>query len=329
VQVEQRVAELRAAIRRADQLYHNLGRPELTDAEYDRLYRELRELETAHPELVTADSPTQRVGAPLAKGSSFATAAHLAPMGSIESLMTAAEVHEFVARARRALDLDESAPLTWACEPKLDGVSANLVYEHGRLVRGLSRGDGATGEDLTQNLRTVRNLPLRLLGDAPPATIEVRGEVVMTKAAFAHLQATAETSAEGTFRNARNTVAGTLKLLDPRLVQQRPLDFLAYGIGHADGLHCATHAALRAALRGFGFQVVEPFEPASDAAAIAAFRRLTRWTAWSPRSTTCSCSNGSAGPPARRAGRWPTSSRRGRRSRSSSRSACRSAAPAP
>ena len=145
MQVARRIDELRAAIRRADHEYYNLGRPTLTDAEYDRLYRELRELEAAHPDLVTADSPTQRAGAPLPRGGSFATGEHLQPMGSIESLMSAGEVREFDARARKLLALPDGAPIDWACEPKLDGVSANLLYEHGALVRGLSRGDGARG----------------------------------------------------------------------------------------------------------------------------------------------------------------------------------------
>ena len=135
VQPSRRIDELRAAIRRADHLYYNLGQPELTDADYDRLFRELRELEAQHPDLVTADSPTQRAGTPLPKGSSFATGKHLQPMGSIESLMAADEVLEFDARVHRLLNLPADEPLPWVCEPKLDGVSANLLYEDGKLVQ--------------------------------------------------------------------------------------------------------------------------------------------------------------------------------------------------
>jgi DNA ligase (NAD+) len=179
-------------------------------------------------------------------------------MGSIESLMTADEAREFDQRARKLLG-DDAAALTWFCEPKLDGTSANLLYENGDLVRGLSRGDGESGEDLTQNLRTIRNLPLRLHGKGPfPARIEIRGEVIMSKKGFAALQEREETSTEGTFRNARNTVAGTLKLLDPRIVKRRPLDFLAFGIGFAEGIGFRTHGDVRDRLASWGFTLAEP-----------------------------------------------------------------------
>lgn len=272
VKPEQRIHELRAQIRQADHEYYNLGKPQLTDAQYDALMRELQNLEKERPELVTADSPTQRVGAPLPKGTSFATAAHLAPMGSIESLMSGSEAEEFVARARKLLELDDAATLRFACEPKFDGVSANLLYEDGALVRGLSRGNGETGEDITANLRTVRNLPLQLLGDGPfPKRIEIRGEVIMSRDDFAKLRDTEETSSEGTFRNARNTVAGTLKLMDPRVVQSRPLNFFAFALGHVEGFEFATHTELRDQLAAWGFQVAEPYAVADDMAALHAF----------------------------------------------------------
>ncbi|MFN7588759.1 MAG: DNA ligase LigA-related protein, partial [Planctomycetota bacterium] len=198
---EHDIASLRERIRTADDQYYNRGHSDLSDADYDALFVQLRKLEQAHPELVTPDSPTQRVGAPLPKGSSFATAAHLAPRGSIESLMAADEVRDFAARARKLLALPDGEPLVWSCEPKLDGASANLLYEHGVLARGLSRGDGTQGEDLTQNLKTIRNLPLRFAGTGPfPARIEIRGEVIMSKAGFAALQEREETSSEGQFR---------------------------------------------------------------------------------------------------------------------------------
>lgn len=270
---EHDIASLRARIRTADDQYYNRGHSDLGDAEYDVLFVQLRKLEQAHPELVTPDSPTQRVGAPLPKGSSFATAAHLAPMGSIESLMAADEVREFAARARKLLALPEGEPLVWSCEPKLDGASANLLYEHGVLVRGLSRGDGTQGEDLTQNLKTIRNLPLRFAGEGPfPARIEIRGEVILSKAGFAALQEREETSSEGQFRNARNTVAGTLKLQDPRVVKRRPLDFFAFAVGHVEGVEFATHTALRAQLRAWGFALAEPFAVAHDVDQILAYR---------------------------------------------------------
>jgi DNA ligase (NAD+) len=268
-----RLAELRAAIRAADDQYYNRGWSDLTDADYDRLFVELRELEAARPELVTADSPTLRVGAPLPKGGSFPTAPHLAPMGSIESLMAAGEVREFDQRVHRLLDLPPETPLVWSCEPKLDGTSANLLYEHGQLARGLSRGDGSQGEDLTRNLRTIRDLPLALAGPGPfPARIEVRGEAILSKRAFAALQEREETSSEGTFRNARNTVAGTLKLLDPRVVKRRALDFIAFAVGHVEGMEFASHGELRQRLTAWGFQVAEPARTVTGIDAVLAFR---------------------------------------------------------
>ena len=256
---EKRIAELRTSIRRADDQYYNRGHSDVTDAEYDQWFAELRRLEEEHPELLTADSPTQRVGAPLPKGGSFPTAAHLAPMGSIESLMAQDEVRDFDERVHRLLDLDAGEKLAWSCEPKLDGASANLLYEDGVLVRGLSRGDGEQGEDLTRNLRTIRNLPLRFAGRGPfPKRIEVRGEVIMSREGFLRLQEREETSSEGTFRNARNTTAGTLKLLDPRVVARRPLDFLAFGIGHCEGATFATHHDIREQLDAWGFTVATP-----------------------------------------------------------------------
>jgi DNA ligase (NAD+) len=273
VTAKQEIEALRAQIRGADDQYYNRGHSDISDAEYDVLFVRLRKLEAVHPELVTADSPTQRVGAPLQKGGSFPTRRHLAPMGSIESIMAADDVREFCARAEKSLALGDGESIRWSCEPKLDGASANLLYEDGALVCGLSRGDGEQGEDLTANLRTIRNLPLRLGGDGPfPARIEVRGEVIMSKRGFAALQEREETSAEGQFRNARNTVAGTLKLQDPRVVKRRPLDFIAFAVGNVEGAEFATHAALREQLAAWGFQVAEPFRVVAGADGVLAFR---------------------------------------------------------
>jgi len=337
VTAENEIDDLRRRIRDADDQYYNRGHSDLSDAEYDALFVQLRRLEAAHPELVTPDSPTQRVGAPLPKGGSFATAAHLAPMGSIESLMAADEAREFAARARKLLGLADDERLRWCCEPKLDGASANLLYEHGVLVRGLSRGDGTEGEDLTPNLRTIRNLPLRLRGRGPfPARLEVRGEVIMSKRGFAALQQHDATSAEGIFRNARNTVAGTLKLLDPRQVKRRPLDFIAFAIGHVEAAssramkNCAGSCTTGAS--------PSPSRRASPTTSTACWRSTTSWkrratrcrtrsTASSPRSIASSCSTVSAAPHAPRAGRWPTSSRHGWPRPACWRSAPRSAAP--
>jgi len=272
VTAEQEIDELRTRIRKADDAYYNGGVNDLTDAQYDELFVKLRKLESENPKLVTEDSPTQSVGAPLPKGGTFATQEHLAPMGSLESLMQKDEVVAFVERARKLLEIEEDAPLAWSCEPKLDGVSANLLYEDGVLIRGLSRGDGQSGEDLTRNLLTIRNLPTRLAGKGPfPQRIEIRGEVIMSKKGFAALQQREETTSEGTFRNARNTVAGTLKLMDPRMVKRRPLDFLAFAVGLVEGIEFGTHEQLRAKLAEWGFTVATPATQAADLAAILAF----------------------------------------------------------
>lgn len=257
----ERTAELRRILDDAAFRYYASGESPLSDAEYDALWQELVAIETAHPRLRTPDSPTLRIGAPLPKGSSLAQVPHLVPMLSLDSLMAPDEARDFDQRARKALGLADDEALRWAVEPKFDGVSASLLYEHGELVRGLSRGDGATGEDVTHNLRTIRNLPLRFHGQGPfPARVEVRGEVIFSKPSFEVLRAHSETSADTPFRNARNTAAGTLKLLDPQVVAKRGLEFIAWGVGHADGLAPPTYAGLHAALAGFGFTVSRWFE---------------------------------------------------------------------
>jgi len=254
-------AELRARIARADHLYYNLGRPELTDSEYDALFARLRALEAAHPDLVTPDSPTQRVGAPLPAGSAVASFEHLVPMLSIDSLTSEEAVREFAKRTRRFLSMDDDAVLRWAVEPKLDGVSASLLYEDGVLLRALSRGDGARGEDVTRNVRTIRNLPLRLEGGGErPLRCEVRGEVIFPLATFARLRAEAEAADDTPFRNPRNAVAGTLKQLDPAISRRRGLEFIAWGVGAFDGgPRLETYAALRERLQAWGFRVADDF----------------------------------------------------------------------
>jgi DNA ligase (NAD+) len=269
---EKRAAELRRILREAADLYYNEGASPISDADYDALFAELRALEAADPELRTDDSPTRRVGAPLPKGSRFPTAAHLAPMLSIESLTSADEVREFAERARKYLALEEDRALTWVAEPKLDGVSASLLYEDGVLVRGLSRGDGTVGEDVTQNLRTIRSIPLRLAGQGPfPARIEIRGEVILSAQNFARLREETETSTDTPFRNPRNTVAGTLKLLDPATVARRRLDFVCWGLGHAEGLADATYTEQRATLAGYGFTMAEPCRSCAGIDEVIAF----------------------------------------------------------
>ena len=222
--------------------YYVLDEPTVTDAEYDRLFRELQALEAAHPELQSPDSPTQRVGArPAAR---FKPVAHRRPMLSLANALTEEEVAAFDRRVREALRLDV---VEYACEPKFDGLAVNLRYEDGRLVCGATRGDGATGEDVTANLRTVHAIPLSLAAvstGAPPAVLEVRGEVLMTKRDFERLNAEQGARGGKTFVNPRNAAAGALRQLDPKVTASRKLSFFAYGVGEVVGAEPpATHGA--------------------------------------------------------------------------------------
>lgn len=253
--VGKRLDELRAEIRRHDRLYYVESRPEVSDAEYDALFAELERLEADHPELVTPDSPTQRVGAPLAEGQGFATVEHQVPMLSIDSLFSDEEVREFEARIVRFLGLASGDELDWAVEPKYDGVSAALVYENGRLVRGAMRGDGVRGEEITANLRTIRNLPLVLAarGHAIPQLVEVRGEVLIRRAKFLRLNEQRAAQGLAPFANPRNTVSGALRRNDPAEVARYPLEFFPWSAPQLEGLDLATQTEVLAALRGWGF----------------------------------------------------------------------------
>jgi DNA ligase (NAD+) len=270
-QIERRVEELRERLAAAAASYYDSGASMLSDAEYDRDYAELARLESEHPELVTRDSPTQRVGAPIPRGTPLAQARHLVPMGSLESLTSAGEVTEFVARAAKSLELPEGQVLRWTLEPKFDGVSASLVYEDGLLVRGVTRGDGQVGEDVTHNLRTISMVPLRLRGAIVPSRLEVRGEVIFSRDAFDRLREAAETTADTPFRNARNTAAGTLKLQDPRVVKERGLHFLAWGVGAVEGIALDSYSATHAYLKSHGFVVSKWFEVVDEVDGILRF----------------------------------------------------------
>ncbi len=255
--VVERAAELRRVLARHDHLYYNLGAPEISDSEYDRLFRELKALEEEYPALRTPDSPTQRVGAPVEKGAGFPTARHRVPMLSIESLFEEGEIREFDARIKRFLRLEPGASLEYTAEPKYDGVSANLVYEKGLLVQGLTRGDGVQGEVITANLKTIRSIPLRLLeeGGPLPSLVEVRGEVLLSKENFRKLQEETETTTATPFRNARNAVAGTLKRLDPREVAERGLEFISWGVGALEGVSFETYWDLIHQVEKWGFRI--------------------------------------------------------------------------
>ncbi|MCS7337086.1 MAG: NAD-dependent DNA ligase LigA [Verrucomicrobiae bacterium] len=227
-----RHAKLVEEIRKHDYHYYVLAKPLISDHEYDKLYRELIELEKKFPELITPDSPTQRVGgAPLPE---FKPHQHAVPMLSLDNTYSEAEVNEFINRVRRMLPGEK---LEWVVEPKIDGVAVTLRYENGRLAVGATRGDGFTGDDITANLKTIRSVPLVLHGDldAVPTVLEVRGEVYMTRQGFERLNAERKAAGEELFANPRNAAAGSLKLLDPREVANRPLDIVLYGLGQVAG----------------------------------------------------------------------------------------------
>lgn len=231
--LQQQIDTLRQDLRRYEYEYHVLDNPTIPDAEYDRLFHQLKALEAAHPELITADSPTQRVGAKPLSG--FAQIRHEIPMLSLDNAFSDEEFYAFVKRIEdRLIRLPE--PLTFCCEPKLDGLAVSILYVNGVLTQAATRGDGATGEDITANIRTIRNIPLQLLMDNPPARLEVRGEVFMPHAGFERLNQQALEKGEKTFANPRNAAAGSLRQLDPKITSKRPLVLNAYGIGIAEGI---------------------------------------------------------------------------------------------
>ena len=231
--LQQQIDTLRQDLRRYEYEYHVLDNPTIPDAEYDRLFHQLKALEAAHPELITADSPTQRVGAKPLSG--FAQIRHEIPMLSLDNAFSDEEFYAFVKRIEdRLICLPE--PLTFCCEPKLDGLAVSILYVNGVLTQAATRGDGTTGEDITANIRTIRNIPLQLLMDNPPTRLEVRGEVFMPHAGFERLNQQALEKGEKTFANPRNAAAGSLRQLDPKITSKRPLVLNAYGIGIAEGV---------------------------------------------------------------------------------------------
>ncbi len=249
-----RAAHLRAEIERHNHAYYALDAPTIPDAEYDRLFRELLEIEAAHPELRTSDSPTLRVGgAPLPE---FRQVTHAVPMLSLNNAFSAEEAEAFDRRCREGLGRER---IDYACEPKYDGLAITLRYERGVFVQGATRGDGFTGEDVTQNLRTVRNIPLRLRGQEVPAVLEVRGEVLMLRGDFDRLNARQRERGEKEFANPRNAAAGSLRQLDPKVTARRPLRFFAYGVADPRAVTPAPtlHSELMERLAAWGFPVAK------------------------------------------------------------------------
>ncbi|MBU3672836.1 MAG: NAD-dependent DNA ligase LigA [Sinobacteraceae bacterium] len=250
-ELQQRLAQLRREIEQHNYRYYILDEPQVPDAEYDRLMQALRELEAAHPEWVTSDSPTQRVGT--APADEFAEVRHRVPMLSLDNAFSADDVQGFDRRVRERLGRE--GPVRYSAEPKLDGLAVSVIFEHGLFVRAATRGDGTSGEDVTANVRTIRSMPLRLRG-AAPALLEARGEVFMPVAGFERLNAEAAARGEKVFVNPRNAAAGSLRQLDPEVTAGRPLDIFFYGLGAQEGVDLpARHSEVLALLAQWGLRV--------------------------------------------------------------------------
>nr|BFE90113.1 NAD-dependent DNA ligase LigA [Pseudomonas brassicacearum subsp. brassicacearum] len=257
--VETRIQQLRTELDQHNYRYHVLDEPSIPDAEYDRLFHELKALEEQHPELVTSDSPTQRVGSVAL--SAFSQVRHEIPMLSLGNAFDETTMREFDRRVTEGLDLPMGdllgggAAVEYSCEPKLDGLAVSLLYQDGMLVRGATRGDGTTGEDISVNVRTVRNIPLKLQGSGWPPLLEVRGEVYMSKAGFERLNATQLEAGGKTFANPRNAAAGSLRQLDSKITANRPLEFCCYGIGQVTADIADTHIGNLKQLKAWGLPI--------------------------------------------------------------------------
>ena len=251
---QKKLETLRERIRYHNYRYHVLDDPEIPDAEYDRLMRDLQALEKKRPDLITADSPTQRVGdKPIA---AFGTVKHLVPMLSLDNAFSEQELRDFHRRVTERLRLDDKADdIRYAAEPKLDGAAVSLLYENGQLRRGATRGDGTTGEDVTHNVRTIDGVPLRLMGRGYPQSLEVRGEVFMPKAGFEAYNEMARQAGEKIFVNPRNAAAGSLRQLDPKLTAARPLDIYVYAVGQVqNGSLPDSHSEILDQLEAWGLK---------------------------------------------------------------------------
>lgn len=250
--IEVQIQKLRDKINEYNYRYYVLDDPTVSDAEWDQLFQQLKKLESQHPELITSDSPTQRVGAQPLK--EFAEVQHSVPMLSLENAFDDEDVFAFDQRIRERLKISD--PIEYACEPKLDGLAVSLRYENGILVRAATRGDGMMGEDITENVRTIKTVPLHLRGNGFPRILEVRGEIYMPKAGFNELNARAEAKGEKVFVNPRNAAAGSVRQLDPRITASRPLAMFCYGVGLVEGGHLPDcHSGIIDALKTFGLRV--------------------------------------------------------------------------
>lgn len=278
-----RIETLRELLRRADRAYYVDADPIMSDPEYDRLLAELAELEAKHPELDDPDSPTRRVGGEPIEG--FETARHAVPMRSIDNTYSIEDLEAWIERVTRLLreaeSIAEDADPVLVCDPKIDGLAVSLRYEEGRLVRATTRGDGEKGDVVTENVRTIRGIPLRLETESPPAVLEIRGEILLPDREFDRLNAEREAAGEALFANARNAAAGTLKLLDPRIVASRRLAFSAHGRGEVVGsIEADGHWAFLATIRRWGVPVeplaVQAKRPKDAVAAVETFAEKRR-----------------------------------------------------
>ena len=267
----QRISELCELIRHHDHRYYVLDDPEVSDAEYDRLFRELQKLEEEYPKLRTADSPTQRVGG--APAPELAKIRHVQPMLSLANALAEQEFLDFDTRVHKFLDMPADKPAEYFCELKFDGLSINLTYEKGILVSAATRGDGETGENVTQNVRTIRAIPLRLHDSKPPARIEIRGEVILPIRDFERLNTEQEKKGAKLFANPRNAAAGSLRQLDPSITASRPLTAFCYGMGAVEGRKFATQAEYEDTLSKWGFRVSEERRVCKGTEAVLKFYR--------------------------------------------------------
>src|SRR5579859_2973081 len=246
----QRAAELRQLLNHHNHLYYVEAKPVISDREFDELFEELKSLEKKHPELISPDSPTQRVGGAPIKG--FKQVAHRVPMLSIEKSNNQNELRDFDRRVREGLGSEKPS---YVVELKIDGVSMSLTYTDGVLTTAVTRGDGERGDDVTHNVRTIPEVPLRLDTDRPPELVEARGEIYMTKAELVRINEIQAAKKQELYANPRNTTAGTLKLLDPKLCAERKLRFFAYSLAMQGGLDLKTHTQALDTLKAFGFPV--------------------------------------------------------------------------
>jgi DNA ligase (NAD+) len=268
--VKDRVVALREQIAYHNKRYHEQDAPEISDAEFDALMQELRDLEAAHPELVTPDSPTQRVGS--AASSRFAKVRHSVPMLSLGNAFSEEDVTDFVDRIRKFLRLPPEEPLVFTAEPKIDGLSMSLRYEHGKLVKAATRGDGYEGEDVTANIRTLRRVPKQLKG-AVPEVCEIRGEVYMTKSAFRALNDARAAAGEPIFANPRNSAAGSVRQLDSSITASRDLGFFAYAWGAMSAMPANTQSGMLEWLKSVGFETNPLWRTAASVEELLAFHR--------------------------------------------------------